>query len=72
VDLSLDRYSQQMTNSLNKRINTYITKYKKIVETMQQEQRSEKERLNRLQQDIQSDLSEIERRIKMIEVKMST
>ena len=72
VDLSLDRYSQQMTDSLNKRINTYITKYKKIVETMQQEQRSEKERLNRLQQDIQSDLSEIERRIKMIEVKMST
>ena len=72
VDRSLDRFSQQMIDSLNKRIDTYITKYKRIIETMQQEQRNEKERLNRLQQDIRADLLEIERRIKSIEAKVSS
>lgn len=68
VELSLDNYSQQMINALNRHIDTYIATYQKIVNAMQIEQNEKKERLNRLQQDIQSDLLEIDTRIQSLKV----
>ncbi|QLE59053.1 dynamin family protein [Nostoc sp. TCL26-01] len=68
VEQSLESYFQQMINSLNRHIDTYITTYQKIVNTMQHEQKEKKERLNRLQQDIQTDLLEINTRIQSLEV----
>jgi hypothetical protein len=59
----LDDYSQEMNQELNGHLNAYITTYYNIVEAMKQEQQQEQENLNRLQQDIQADLLEIQRRI---------
>jgi predicted GTPase len=68
VEQSLITYSQQMKNQLNSHIDTYVITYQTIVNSMQQEQKEEKERLNRLQLDIQADLLEINTRIKSLEI----
>jgi GTPase Era involved in 16S rRNA processing/gas vesicle protein len=68
IKQSLETYSQQMKNQLNSHIDTYIATYQTIVNAMQQEQNEQKERLNRLQQDIQADLLEINNRVKSLEV----
>ncbi|WP_414545179.1 dynamin family protein [Nostoc sp. CCY0012] len=68
VEQSLESYSQQMINALNRHIDTYIATYQKIVNAMQHDQKEKKERLNRLQQDIQADLLEINTRIQSLEV----
>lgn len=68
VEQSLITYSQQMKNQLNSHIDTYVITYQTIVNNMQQEQKEEKERLHRLQQDIQADLLEINTRIKSLEI----
>ncbi|MCM0589081.1 MAG: dynamin family protein [Gloeotrichia echinulata CP02] len=68
IEQSLENYSQQMINTLNSHIDTYINTYQKIVNIMQHEQNQKKERLNRLQQDIQADLLEINTRIQALEV----
>lgn len=68
VEQSLEVYSQKMINTLNKHIDIYIETYRKIVNVMQQEQKEKKEDLNRLQQDIQADLLEINNRIRSLEI----
>ncbi|MEL7409162.1 MAG: hypothetical protein AAFN00_19810, partial [Cyanobacteria bacterium J06558_2] len=67
VNNSLDGYSQQMIEALNKHIYIYIETYQKIVEAMQQEQRQKKETLNQLQRDIEADLLEINSRMTSLE-----
>jgi len=68
IEQSLENYSQQMITGLNKHIDTYIATYQKIVKNMQQEQNERKEILNRLQQEIKSDLLEINTRIQSLKV----
>ncbi len=53
--------AQNVTSALNQRIDAYITQYKTVVDTMLNEQQIELQRLTKLQQSIQTDLSEIER-----------
>ncbi|HAA28574.1 MAG TPA: Dynamin family protein [Cyanobacteria bacterium UBA8553] len=54
--------AQNVTVALNRRIDAYITQYKTVVDAMLNEQKVELQRLTKLQESIQTDLSEIERR----------
>lgn len=55
-------YTHSLESSLKQRIDTYIQKYKAIVEDLLNEQKAELERLNQLQEFTQTDLAEIARR----------
>lgn len=59
---AVQTHKRELEKALQQRVDSYITQYKKIVEQMQREQKEELQRLNRLQQEIQADLSEIQRR----------
>lgn len=58
----LDTYARDVRSAVDRRIDSYIAQYKTIVERMQSEQQAELQRLNRLQHEVQGDLSEIKRR----------
>ena len=59
-------YTQSLEASLKQRIDTYIQKYKAIVEDLLREQKAELKRLTELQELTQTDLTEIERRQKRL------
>jgi len=59
-------YTQSLQTSLKQRIDSYIEKYKTIIENILHEHKIELEHLNQIQEVTQRDLAEIERRQKRL------
>jgi GTPase SAR1 family protein/gas vesicle protein len=59
-------YTSNLESSLKQRIDSYVKKYRTIIDDILKEQKAELQRLNDLQESTQIDLAEIERRQKRL------
>jgi GTPase Era involved in 16S rRNA processing len=71
VQPTVRKDAENIKNAINQKINAYISNYKSVVDGMLNEQKTELQRLTKLQATIQADLAEIERRRLQIRVNLN-